>query len=53
MLFIGKVGILYIFNINLLLYVYIWKYNGKNIIIMNLKSVELIKKYIKLLFLGY
>lgn len=40
-------------NINSLSYVYIWKHNGKNTIIMNSKSVELIKKYTKLSSPGY
>lgn len=40
-------------NINSLSYVYIYKHNGKNTIIMNSKSVELIKKYTKLSSPGY
>lgn len=53
MLLTDKAGILYISNINSLSYVYIWKHNGKNTIIMNSKSVELIKKYTKLSSPGY
>lgn len=48
MLLTGKAGILYISNINSLSYVYIWKHSGKKTIIMNSKSVELIKKYTEL-----
>lgn len=40
-------------NINSLSYVYIYKHNGKNTIIMNSKSVVLIKKYTELSSPGY